>query len=664
MGRRPRTALIGSWELAPDEALIIEVTPPEGLYWSYSWGTSGGRHRLRQPPVEPQRPSGGGGRRRIVRVVVAPSGSGCRQLGSTPPGTAKVRSSCECVRTGPPRCRRPGWCRSTGWPRSVPPDTRRVSAGRAGGSHRCPPEGREQAVRPMTLDVDRIEEEPGPDGPRRHRGDHYAKASASGGGDERGGRTHRDRRGHAEDALEHPLGRPDGVEETFHSIPRSTTRSSTDRSSSSACPHRTTPSASWWRPTPSSVRSGRGSRPRRCLRRKETSTPIAGSPPPSRHRHDERASPHADHAQHRGRWAHRVPEPHGDEFPDRHFDGFARVPSTCVGCRHRHEGDLPLSPAGPAPAPVMPTHPLHLKTPVHMFALDALVEAYPNARFLWSHRDPAKVIGSVCSLIHYTRSWSSDRDDSIELGARATRPVVARRRRAMDFRERTGDDRFADISFSELQTDPVAALERGLTPDRPPLRRSARSSVAEWAGTTNRRHGTHPIKLSEFGLEPIRSGSGSPRTMPPSMSRRPADPPSGGWCRWLLCARPPRHRRWRMVRTPTAIAVRSPVGVKVTWVTGGSGCRPPLSRTAAPSSSSPSQSRSPRPRTMGTITMCMWFDRSAARNWRTVSRDLHRCVHVQSTGSPPGGLQASAGPAVDEGKVVPPPSGATASDGA
>ncbi|MDZ4825984.1 MAG: sulfotransferase [Actinomycetota bacterium] len=40
---------------------------------------------------------------------------------------------------------------------------------------------------------------------------------------------------------------------------------------------------------------------------------------------------------------------------------------------------------------------------VHMFALDALLDACPNARFLWSHRDPALVLGSVCSLVHYTR---------------------------------------------------------------------------------------------------------------------------------------------------------------------------------------------------------------------------------------------------------------------
>jgi hypothetical protein len=30
--------VIGSWKLAPDEALIIEVVPPEGLYWSFSLG--------------------------------------------------------------------------------------------------------------------------------------------------------------------------------------------------------------------------------------------------------------------------------------------------------------------------------------------------------------------------------------------------------------------------------------------------------------------------------------------------------------------------------------------------------------------------------------------------------------------------------------------------
>ncbi len=32
--------VIGSWKLAPEEALIIEVTPPEGVYWSFSLGNT------------------------------------------------------------------------------------------------------------------------------------------------------------------------------------------------------------------------------------------------------------------------------------------------------------------------------------------------------------------------------------------------------------------------------------------------------------------------------------------------------------------------------------------------------------------------------------------------------------------------------------------------
>src|ERR1700721_3240230 len=105
----------------------------------------------------------------------------------------------------------------------------------------------------------------------------------------------------------------------------------------------------------------------------------------------------------------------------------------------------------------------HLKTPVHMFALDALVEAYPNAKFLWSHRDPAKVIGSVCSLIWYVRSWSSARDDPEELGAEQLDSWAEAVRRAMDFRQRLGDSRFADVAFADLQHEPVGTLRAGYT---------------------------------------------------------------------------------------------------------------------------------------------------------------------------------------------------------
>jgi hypothetical protein len=145
----------------------------------------------------------------------------------------------------------------------------------------------------------------------------------------------------------------------------------------------------------------------------------------------------------------------------------------------------------------------HLKTPVHMFALDALVEAYPNAKFLWSHRDPAKVMGSVCSLIHYVRSWSSDRDDAFELGAEQVDSWSEAVRRAMDFRNRLGDDRFADVSFAELQSNPVRTLQSsyrslGLTFNDGTLR-----AVRRWAeGHRPGSRGVHDYELADYGLTP------------------------------------------------------------------------------------------------------------------------------------------------------------------
>jgi len=112
-------------------------------------------------------------------------------------------------------------------------------------------------------------------------------------------------------------------------------------------------------------------------------------------------------------------------------------------------------------------------------------------------------MGSVCSLIQYVRSWSSDRDDAKELGVEQLDSWVEGVRRAMDFRHRMGDDRFADVSLADLQTDPVHTLQTayealGLSFTEDTLR-----SVTQWA----REHrpgsrGAHEYDLADYGLTP------------------------------------------------------------------------------------------------------------------------------------------------------------------
>jgi Sulfotransferase family len=194
----------------------------------------------------------------------------------------------------------------------------------------------------------------------------------------------------------------------------------------------------------------------------------------------------------------------GMSFRTVHFDGSARVPSYMAwvtGCDMRgtyeyHRRVLRLLQWH------CPPRLWHLKTPVHMFALDALLDVYPNARFLWSHRDPAKVLGSVCSLIHYTRSWSSDRDDASELGFEMTDRWALAVERAMDFRARVGEERFADVAFAALQNDPIGALAAAYERIDLEFSEQSRAAVAHWAEHHEPgAHGSHTYALTDFGID-------------------------------------------------------------------------------------------------------------------------------------------------------------------
>jgi Sulfotransferase family len=195
----------------------------------------------------------------------------------------------------------------------------------------------------------------------------------------------------------------------------------------------------------------------------------------------------------------------GMSFRTFHFDGVVRVPSYLAWLMHCDMRETYIFHRRVLRILQWHCPPTlwHLKTPVHVFALDALVEAYPDAKFMWSHRDPAKVLGSVCSLIRYVRSWSSNRDDPGELGAEQLDSWAEGVARAMDFRNRVGDDRFCDVAFADLQHDPVRTLQASYRALGLTFSDASAHSVEQWA----REHkpgarGAHDYDLADYGLTP------------------------------------------------------------------------------------------------------------------------------------------------------------------
>ena len=73
--------VIGSWQLAPGEALLLEVPPPDGLYWSYSLGNPWWETiDYAGTPEQPERLPGRRGRRRDGARHRGPRGPGGGQL--------------------------------------------------------------------------------------------------------------------------------------------------------------------------------------------------------------------------------------------------------------------------------------------------------------------------------------------------------------------------------------------------------------------------------------------------------------------------------------------------------------------------------------------------------------------------------------------------------
>ena len=142
-----------------------------------------------------------------------------------------------------------------------------------------------------------------------------------------------------------------------------------------------------------------------------------------------------------------------------------------------------------------------LKNPSHLFALPALLAAYPDALVVQTHRDPRAAIASVCSLnAQASAGWSE-----------AFRPEVVGRtqldlwadglRRFMTDRAGYDPAQFLDVHYDDFVADPMSTVDTIYTRLGSPLRDDARSAMAaRHASGLGQRGPTHRYAPADFGL--------------------------------------------------------------------------------------------------------------------------------------------------------------------
>jgi Sulfotransferase family len=145
-----------------------------------------------------------------------------------------------------------------------------------------------------------------------------------------------------------------------------------------------------------------------------------------------------------------------------------------------------------------------LKSPGHLWALDALLAVYPDARFVQTHRDPLKVIASLASLVAMLRGMASDRIDAHAIGAEWTVILARGLEKAMQVRAAGAvrDDQFFDMQFSEFIADEIAMVRRIYTHFDREFTPEAESRMRRFlAANPKDKHGAHRYTLAQSGLD-------------------------------------------------------------------------------------------------------------------------------------------------------------------
>jgi hypothetical protein len=142
-----------------------------------------------------------------------------------------------------------------------------------------------------------------------------------------------------------------------------------------------------------------------------------------------------------------------------------------------------------------------LKYPKHLLALDTLLATYPDAVLVWTHRDPAVVVPSACSLTSYMRVMTSGPVDLRRFGREwaVLEELVAYR--GVRTRDRLAP-RVVDVHYHDLMADPVATVAAILAFAGAPFTDGSRASVLAFAADDAKgRHGAHTYTAEQFGLD-------------------------------------------------------------------------------------------------------------------------------------------------------------------
>ena len=143
-----------------------------------------------------------------------------------------------------------------------------------------------------------------------------------------------------------------------------------------------------------------------------------------------------------------------------------------------------------------------LKDPTHSVFVDTILELFPDARFVFTHRDPATTLSSVCSLYAYTRALFSDDVDPHALGPELLSSYLpASLERALDLVDALPPGRVAHMRHVDVRRDPIGTMAQAYRDLGMELSEPARAAMqAMLDGESRKPRDVHIHSPEGFGL--------------------------------------------------------------------------------------------------------------------------------------------------------------------
>lgn len=142
-----------------------------------------------------------------------------------------------------------------------------------------------------------------------------------------------------------------------------------------------------------------------------------------------------------------------------------------------------------------------LKNPWHPLYLDALTTVYPDAQLVMTHRDPAEVVGSACSLIETVRKLTAERVDPIQIGKDQTALFDLMIERVNKFHAKHGPNAIHHVQYADVMKDPIGTVRGIYEHFNESFTPAAEAAMQGYMAANQKgKHGKHEYNLESYGF--------------------------------------------------------------------------------------------------------------------------------------------------------------------